>query len=204
MANRTDTELPLVDSKIDLDAAVRRQVVDLLNQRLADCIDLQTQCKQAHWNVKGPHFIGLHELFDDVNEDVEDYIDLIAERIVQLGGIALGTARMVAERTSLLDYPATIQAGEEHVAALSDVLSQFGRTVRMGIDEMDELNDKSSADILTEVSRGIDKWLWMVEAHLHGQPVEGSGVRTRHAEPRNGGADERARGRRAPMAGSRR
>ncbi len=215
MASRTDSDVQLVDTKIDIDIDARRQIVDLLNQRLADCIDLQTQCKQAHWNVKGPSFIGLHKLFDEVNEDVEDYVDLVAERIVQLGGIAMGTARMVAERTSLLEYPPTIQADTEHVAALSDVLAQFGRTVRMGIEEMNELNDADSADILTEISRGIDQWLWMVEAHLHGQPVGEGAVHSRHAErhterhaePRNGGgrgADERPRSRRSPVASHRR
>jgi starvation-inducible DNA-binding protein len=139
--------------------------VTLLNQRLADCIDLQTQCKQAHWNVKGPSFIALHKLFDEVNGAVEEYVDLIAERVVQLGGIAEGTARIVAQRSALADYPLTLGAGEDHVAALSDALAQFGRTARMGIEEMNELEDADSADILTEVSRGIDKWLWFVEAH---------------------------------------
>jgi starvation-inducible DNA-binding protein len=149
----------------DLPAATRGEVVGLLNQRLADCIDLQTMCKQAHWNVKGPQFIALHKLFDDVNEAVAEYVDLIAERITQLGGVAEGTARAVAERTALTEYPLTISKGEEHVAALSDVLAQFGRTVRLGIEEMNELQDADTADILTEISRGIDKWLWFVEAH---------------------------------------
>jgi starvation-inducible DNA-binding protein len=152
-------------TKNDLPAERRAEIIPLLNQRLAECIDLQTQCKQAHWNVKGPAFIALHLLFDQVNEAVEEYVDLIAERIVQLGGIADGTARRVAERTSLLDYPEILSTGTEHVAALSDVLAQFGRSVRMGIEEMNDLGDADSADILTEVSRGIDKWLWFVEAH---------------------------------------
>jgi starvation-inducible DNA-binding protein len=140
-------------------------MIPLLNQRLADCIDLQTQCKQAHWNVKGPQFIALHKLFDEVNEDVENYVDLLAERIVQLGGIAEGTVGAVAKRTSLIDYPLTLTTGDEHVAALSDALSEFGRTARVAIEEMNELNDADSADILTEISRGTDKWLWFVEAH---------------------------------------
>ena len=162
----------LFRTKNDVPAPVREQVVTLLNQRLADCIDLQTQCKQAHWNVKGPNFIALHKLFDDVNEDVEGYVDLLAERVVQLGGVAEGTARVVAQRSQLMDYPLTLTTGEEHVAALSDVLAQFGRTARIGIEEMDELGDKDSADILTEISRGIDKWLWFVEAHQQGAPAE--------------------------------
>jgi starvation-inducible DNA-binding protein len=152
-------------TKNDLPTATRVEVVDLLNQRLADCIDLQTQCKQAHWNVKGRSFIALHELFDEINETVEEYVDLIAERIVQLGGVAEGTARVVAQRSTLLDYPLALSTGEEHIAALSDALSEFGRTARMGIEEMNQLGDADAADILTEVSRGIDKWLWFVEAH---------------------------------------
>jgi len=107
----------------------------------------------------------LHKLFDEVNEDVEEYVDLIAERIVQLGGIAEGTARIVARRSTLIDYPPALSTGGEHVAALSDALAQFGRTARIGIDEMNDLQDADSADILTEISRGVDKWLWFVEAH---------------------------------------
>jgi starvation-inducible DNA-binding protein len=161
-----DTEQQLYRTKNDLPAAARGEAVRLLNGRLADCIDLQTMCKQAHWNVKGPQFISLHKLFDDVNDDVESYIDLIAERVAQLGGIAEGTARVVAERTTLLEYPLAISAGRDHVGALSDVLAQFGRTARIGIEEMNELGDAASADILTEICRGVDKWLWFVEAHL--------------------------------------
>src|SRR5215510_9486845 len=93
-------------TKNDLAEATRAKVIELLNARLADSIDLQTQTKQAHWNVKGPHFIALHELFDKINEEVEDYVDVIAERIVQLGGVAEGTARMAAKRSSLAEYPA--------------------------------------------------------------------------------------------------
>lgn len=155
----------LYPTKNDLPERSRTEAIELLNQRLADCIDLQTQCKQAHWNVKGSTFIALHKLFDEINEDVESYVDLIAERIVQLGGIAEGSARIVAQRSALLDYPLTLSTGEEHVAALSDALAQFGRTARMAIEEMDELQDADSADIMTEISRGVDKWLWFVEAH---------------------------------------
>ena len=155
----------IYQTKNDLPQATRVQVIELLNQRLADGIDLQTQCKQAHWNVKGPTFIALHKLFDEINEDAEEYVDLIAERVVQLGGVAEGTVGVVAERSTLLDYPLGLSTGAEHVAALSDALAGFGRAVRMGIGEMDELDDADSADILTEISRGVDKWLWFVEAH---------------------------------------
>jgi len=181
----------LYKSKIDLPLTTRLEAVRLLNQRLADCIDLQTQCKQAHWNVKGPHFIGLHKLFDEIYKDVGGYVDLIAERVVQLGGVAEGTARVVAQRSTLLDYPLTLAAGEEHVAALSDVLAQFGRTVRLGVEEMNELEDADSADILTEVSRGVDKWLWFVEAHQQGALEDLPGEADERSEAR--GAPARAR-----------
>src|SRR5437016_12800235 len=106
-------------TKNDLPEASRSKVIGLCNERLADAIDLQTQTKQAHWNVKGSNFIALHELFDKVNEDVEDYVDNIAERAVQLGGVAEGTARMVAKRSSLSEYPANAADGRSHVEALS-------------------------------------------------------------------------------------
>src|SRR5256884_3185390 len=112
-------------TKNDLPEATRRKMIELCNARLADAIDLQTQTKQAHWNVKGPHFIALHELFDKVNDDVEDYVDLIAERAVQLGGSVEGTARSVAKRSALAEYPLKIVAGAQHVEALSSALAAF-------------------------------------------------------------------------------
>jgi len=163
--NAPDGTMPLRETKNDLPADTRSEVVGLLNGRLADCIDLQTMCKQAHWNVRGPQFIALHKLFDDVYGAVGEYADLLAERVVQLGGTAEGTARVAAQKTTLLDYPLTLTRGSEHVAALSDVLAQFGRSARVGIEEMNELEDAGSADLLTEISRGIDQWLWFVEVH---------------------------------------
>src|SRR5438093_13216420 len=164
----TSAETPFA-TRNTLSESTRTQIVALLNRRLADAIDLQTQCKQAHWNVKGPAFIALHKLFDDVNEDVEEYVDLIAERIVQLGGIAEGTVGTVEERSTLPDYPLGLSNGHEHVAALSDALAAFGRTIRIGIEEMNELEDAATADTLTGISRGVDKWLWFVEAHQQSQ-----------------------------------
>lgn len=158
----------LFDTKNDLARETRVEVIALLNQRLAEAIDLQTQCKQAHWNVKGPAFIALHKLFDEINEDVEGYVDEIAERVVQLGGIAEGTVGAVEEHSKLPDYPLALSTGAEHVAALSDALAAFGRAVRIGIEEMNELEDAGTADLLTGISRGVDKWLWFVEAHQQG------------------------------------
>ena len=156
-------------TKNDLSEGTRVKVVELLNARLADCIDLQTQTKQAHWNVKGPNFIALHELFDKVNEAVEDYVDDIAERAVQLGGVAEGTARLVAKRSSLAEYPALAVDGRSHVEALSSALAAFGTAARKAIGEANDQGDLDTADLFTEVSRGIDKWLWFVEAHLQAE-----------------------------------
>ena len=153
-------------TKNELPETTRGKVVELLNARLADCIDLQTQTKQAHSNVKGPNFIALHELFDKINEDVEDYVDDIAERAVQLGGVAEGTARLVAKRSSLAEYPARAVDGRSHVEGLSSALAAFGKAARQAITDANELGDLDTADLFTEVSRGMDKWLWFVEAHL--------------------------------------
>jgi starvation-inducible DNA-binding protein len=152
-------------TKNDLSSESRTKVIELLNGRLADAIDLKTQAKQAHWNVKGGHFIGLHELFDQVATAVEAHVDLIAERVTALGGTAMGTARVVAQRSTLSEYPLEIFDGTAHVDALSTAMSDFGKNVRQNIDEADELGDAISADVLTEVSREIDKLLWFVEAH---------------------------------------
>jgi starvation-inducible DNA-binding protein len=159
-------EATVYQTQNDLPETVRARVVELLNARLADAIDLQTQCKQAHWNVKGPSFIALHKLFDEVNEDVEDYIDLIAERAVQLGGVAEGTARSAAKRSTLAEFAVSKPDGTEHVRALSSALAAFAKAARAAIARCDEAGDADTADVFTQISRGVDKWLWMVEAHL--------------------------------------
>ena len=153
----------------DLGVRIRAQVIDLLDQRLADAIDLSSQVKQAHWNVKGAQFGPLHLLFDAVHASTEEYVDLLAERVVQVGGVAHGTARMAAERSELKEYPAGAVDGMEHVVALSGALAQFGTRIRRAIGETSAWGDQGSADICTEVSRGIDKWLWRVEAHQQGR-----------------------------------
>ena len=155
----------MYETENDLPLATRTEVDTLMNQRLADAIDLQLQLKQAHWNVKGPSFIGLHELFDKIDEEVESYVDMIAERIVQLGGVAEGTVRVAAARSRLEEYPLTISDGMRHVEAVAKALSTFGHEARNTINEATELDDVDTADIFTEISRGIDKWLWFVEAH---------------------------------------
>ncbi len=156
----------LHSTKNDLAETVRSKAIELLNSRLADCLDLQSQTKQAHWNVRGASFIALHKLFDEISESVEEYSDLIAERAVQLGGIARGTARVVAAKSSLVEYPLEISSGRSHVIALAAALAYFGKLSRQAIDRADELGDAVTADVFTEVARGADKWLWMVEAHL--------------------------------------
>jgi starvation-inducible DNA-binding protein len=164
--NTTLAETPaMYETENDLPKDRRAQLNALMNQRLADAIDLQMQMKQAHWNVKGPSFIALHELFDKVSEAVESYVDMIAERIVQLGGVAEGTVRMTASRTRLPEYSPEIADGTAHVESVARALSTFGKEVRSTIDEANAFDDAGTADLFTEVSRGIDKWLWFVEAH---------------------------------------
>ncbi len=153
-------------TKIDITEKTREQIVVLLQARLSDAIDLKSQAKQAHWNVKGMNFIALHELFDQVATEVEVHIDTIAERITTLGGTALGTIRVAAQQSTLSEYPHEITDGSSHVEALSSALAEFGKLVRKNIDEADELGDADTADLFTGVSRDIDKSLWFVEAHL--------------------------------------
>jgi starvation-inducible DNA-binding protein len=156
----------MFSTKSDLSESVRSRVVEALNQRLAGAVALQSFAKQAHWNVKGPHFIGLHKLFDEIAEAILEYMDLIAERAVQLGGTAEGTVFAATQRTKLNPYPLDIQTGRSHCEALSSALAAFGAAVRQGIDDASAAGDQDTADLYTEVSRGVDQWLWFVEAHL--------------------------------------
>ena len=152
-------------TKNDLPEEIRAQVIEFLNNRLADAIDLQYQAKQAHWNVKGDKFIALHELFDEVATSAGEYVDLIAERVTQLGGTALGTVRLSAANSSLSEYPHDIFTGDEHVEGVSNALATFGTQIRRNIDDAANLQDADTADLFTEISRGVDKHLWFVEAH---------------------------------------
>ena len=157
------------ETKIDLPTQTRQAAVKILNDRLADAMDLSTQAKQAHWNVKGPNFIALHEHFDQIHGNVIDHVDLIGERITALGGVAEGTAAVAAERSTLPRYPLDIADGRAHVDALATTVATFGNSVREAIDQTAELGDAGTADLFTEVSRGIDKHLWFLESHLQRQ-----------------------------------
>lgn len=145
----------------------RKAMIALLNARLADAIDLRLAVKQAHWNVKGPTFIALHELFDQIQARVDAFVDDIAERAVALGGAAHGTAQVVVKETKLKPYPTELMPEKDHLNALADRLSAFGKLAREAIDAADEAGDKDTADLFTGVSRQMDKDLWFIEAHLN-------------------------------------
>jgi len=159
----------MFDTRNDLAAKVRVEVTELLNARLADAIDLGAQSKHAHWNVKGPNFIALHELFDKVAESIEEQIDTLAERITALGGRARGTIATVARNSTLKPYPEDISEGLAHVAALSAALADHGAKLRAAIETADRIGDADTADLFTGISRETDKYLWFLEAHLHAQ-----------------------------------
>ena len=147
---------------------VRIQVSEMLQVHLSNSLDLTTQAKQAHWNIKGPDFISLHELFDQIAEGSEEYSDLIAERIVQLGGIAEGTLRSAAKKTQLPDYPLNISSSHAHINALAHTLSSYGENIRNAASRANEIMDHGTADMLTHISLQVDKSLWLVEAHTQG------------------------------------
>ena len=153
-------------TKIDLPQAARDKSIALLNQQLADTFDLFSQVKQAHWNVKGPNFIALHKLFDELAEEVEEFTDIIAERATALGGTALGTARMAATASRLTEYPTDAIDGRQHLEALSARVAALGKSTRTAIDMATEFGDADTADLFTQVSRELDKQLWFLEAHL--------------------------------------
>jgi starvation-inducible DNA-binding protein len=155
----------MVETTIDLDPKVCTQMVDLLNQQLADTADLYSQTKQAHWNVKGPEFMQLHELFDKLAEGLEDYVDEIAERATALGGIVKGTTRMAAEGTRLPEYPLDALNGMVHIACLVERYAALAATTRKAIDTAEEARDIGTTDLFTDIVRDLDKWRWFLEAH---------------------------------------
>lgn len=151
---------------VDIPAAKREALCELLNAHLADTFDLASQVKQAHWNVKGKDFYQLHLLFDEIAEELFGYVDLIAERCTSLGGYATGTARMAAEGSSLPEYPTEAVGGMEHVEALVERFGLYCARVRQAVEDAEKLGDPSTADLYTEISRTVDKRLWFLEAHL--------------------------------------
>lgn len=156
------------DTRLDLSVEIREKVVTILNQTLATSLDLKTQTKQAHWNVKGTDFYQLHQLFDEMAGELEEYVDMVAERITALAGIALGTARVAASNSLLAEYPLDAVSGKDHITALADRFATYAAHLREAIDKTDNLGDADTADLYTEISRTIDKRLWFLEAHLHG------------------------------------
>ena len=149
-----------------LDSNAKKVSVELLNARLADTIDLALITKQAHWNVKGPTFIGVHEMLDKLRDVVDEYVDMIAERAVQLGATAFGTSQVVVKTSKVAAYPLDIYRVGDHLKALTSRFGDVANATRKAIDEADEAGDADTADLFTEVSRGLDKWLWFIEAHL--------------------------------------
>ncbi|MGZ0188344.1 MAG: DNA starvation/stationary phase protection protein Dps [Alphaproteobacteria bacterium] len=143
----------------------RTALVELLNARLADALDMAAVAKQAHWNVRGPHFQPHHELFDALTDGMRVHADDIAERITALGGIAKGRTQDVAAASALPAYPAEAVAGNAHVAAVADRLATTTNAMRTAIEESDTIGDAVTADLFTGVARDLDKQLWFIEAH---------------------------------------
>lgn len=140
--------------------------IEVLNARLADAIDLALLTKQAHWNIKGPQFIALHEMIDTFRAEIDGHADTIAERVVQLGGTALGTSQVVAKESKLTAYPTDVYKSKDHLAALIDRYGTAADLVREAIEQTDDAGDADTADIFTAYSRALDKALWFLEAHV--------------------------------------
>jgi len=151
---------------IGIESNTKTAMIALLNARLADAIDLALITKQAHWNLKGPTFIAVHEFLDEVREEIDEHVDIIAERVAQLDGIALGTIQTVAKATTLPAYPTDIRKVEDHLKALVERYAAASKSTRESIDAADEAGDADTTDIFTAYSRALDKNLWFLKSHL--------------------------------------
>ncbi|MBO0905773.1 DNA starvation/stationary phase protection protein Dps [Jiella sonneratiae] len=156
----------LHSTKNPISENIRGSMVELLQTHLATSIDITYQTKQAHWNVKGMNFIAVHELFDDLHEVVEDYVDKIAERLTALGGQAHGTVQASAGNTILEPYPLDLVKSEDHLRRLADSYSAWSKAAQEGIEEASEAGDALTEDLLTEVARGLDKSIYFLESHF--------------------------------------
>ena len=168
MATATKTK-SMFSTRNDLAREVRGQMISLLNQQLADTFDLYSQTKQAHWNVKGAQFFPLHELFDKLAAELTTYVDMIAERATALGGLALGTVRMSAAHSQLPECELEITDSLPTVEALATRYAELARRTRQAIELANDEGDADTTDLLTEISRSLDKALWFLEAHLQTQ-----------------------------------
>lgn len=163
---KSASESKIVKStRIDLASNTRSEVIGVLNERLADGIDLALVTKQAHWNLKGPGFIGIHLMLDGFRKELDEHVDTVAERIAQLGGIAFGTTQTTAAGTNLKPYPTEIVAVQDHLAALIERYGKTANLVREAIDATDEAGDAGTADLLTAYSRMLDKALWFLQSN---------------------------------------
>ena len=149
----------------NLDQGVRAKMIELLNANLANTISLTLAVKQAHWNIKGRGFIGVHELLDDVAGRLRGGSDLMAERVAILGGFAKGTLEVAGKTATLEAYPVEVSELQDHVAALKDRFKVLGGELRDAIATAEAAGDADTADLFTEVSRALDKDAWFIGAN---------------------------------------
>lgn len=161
-----DKTLTSYSTRIDIPERTRTKIAEILNQTLADTLDLKMQFKQAQWNVKGMNFYQLYQLFEEIATKLEVYIDLVAERATALGLVAVGTVRNAAQKSIIPEYSLKVSDGQDHLTELADRLALYGKSVRKAIAQTSDLGDRATSDIYTEISRTADTYLWFLEAHL--------------------------------------
>ncbi len=153
-------------TKISIPEKKRIELIKMLNKSLASTSDLSIQMKHAHWNIKGKEFIALHKLFDEIAEEVENQVDVIAERVTSLGGTALGTVQEIVKNTNLRTFPIDIFDLEKIITHLSHNFAILGELARDHMDASEKLDDMATNDVYIDLARMLDKNLWFLEAHL--------------------------------------
>ena len=146
----------------------RTEMITMLNAIMANILDNHYQTLLAHWNVRGANFIALHKFFDEYagSNGADNWCDWVAERIAQLGGTVQTSVQFIAARTSLPQYPVGLVNAEQHVQALATAAGMIIQQLRDGIACAQRVNDAVTADVLTDVQRSAEKYLWLLEAHI--------------------------------------
>ena len=165
MAQKIDKMIE--DVKIGLEENDREAVISLLTNLLADEYVLYTKTRKYHWNVVSPHFNDYHKFFEEQYTEIEVFVDDIAERVRQLGGMAIGTLSEMKTNTRLEEHPGVNPSDDEMVKNLVEDHESIIKALRVDLEKCDEsFHDMGTSDFLTGLMEKHEKMAWMLRSTI--------------------------------------